>query len=88
MEEQRVGIHKINLIDRNNLIITGVVKVINSNSSGVILKLKDTDLSIAGVNLTIESFSDGQISLTGTLDSLKYSKSNKIKESFFKRIFK
>ena len=88
MEEQKVGIHKINLIDRNNMLITGVLKVINSNNNSVILKLKDTDLIISGNNLSIESFTDCQINLTGTLDLLKYTKSSKIKESFFKRIFK
>lgn len=88
MEENKVGIHRINLLERNNITISGVIKVLSSNNSGIILKLKDSNLSIGGSELSIDSFNDGQILITGTLDSLKYSKSSKIKEGFLKRIFK
>lgn len=88
MEEVKVGIHKLSLIDRNNINISGVVKVLSSNNSTVILKLKDTNLNLTGSNLSIDNFSDGNITISGTLDSLKYSKTTKIKEGFFKRIFK
>ena len=88
MEEVKVGIHKLSLIDRNNINISGVVKVLSSNNNTVILKLKDTNLILSGSNLTIDNFSDGNILISGTLDSLKYSKTTKIKEGFFKRIFK
>ena len=86
--EEKVGIHKLNLTDRNNINISGVLKVLSSNNNGIILKLKDSNLSLSGSELSIDSFSDGQILITGTLDSLKYSKTSKIKEGFFKRIFK
>ena len=86
--EERVGIHKINLVDRTNIYITGVIKVLSSNNSSIILKLKESDLIINGNNLSIENFSDGNINICGTLDSLKYSKQTKIKENFLKRIFK
>lgn len=88
MNENKVCLHKLNLVDRNNINLSGVLKVLNSNSNGIILKLKDTNLSLSGSNLSIESFCDNQIFITGTLDQLKYSKTSKIKEGFFKRIFK
>ncbi len=88
MEEIKVGIHKLSLTERNNINVSGVVKVLSSNNNTIILKLKDTDLTLCGSNLSIENFSDGQININGTLDSLKYSKTTKLKEGFFKRIFK
>lgn len=88
MEENKVGIHRINLTERNNITISGVLKVLSSNNAGIILKLKESNLCIGGNELSIDSFNDGQILITGTLDSLKYSKSSKVKEGFFKRIFK
>ena len=88
MEEIKVGIHKFSLTERNNINVSGVVKVLSSNNNTIILKLKDTDLTLCGSNLSIENFSDGQININGTLDSLKYSKTTKLKEGFFKRIFK
>lgn len=88
MDEQKVGIHKIFLTERNNINISGVIKVLSSNANQIILSLKETDLTINGTNLSIESFNDGNILITGTLDSLKYSKQSKVKENFFKRIFK
>lgn len=88
MDEQKVGIHKIFLTERNNINISGVIKVLSSNANQIILSLKETDLTINGINLSIESFNDGNILITGTLDNLKYSKQSKVKENFFKRIFK
>lgn len=88
MDEQKVGIHKIFLTERNNINISGVIKVLSSNVNQITLCLKDTDLTINGTNLSIESFNDGNILITGTLDCLKYLKQSKVKENFFKRIFK
>ncbi|MGN1208110.1 MAG: YabP/YqfC family sporulation protein [Christensenellales bacterium] len=88
MDEQKVGIHKIGATERNNLNISGVMKVLSSNTNTIVLKLKETDLMVCGTNLSIESFVDGNILVLGTLDQLKYSKTSKNKEGFFKRIFK
>lgn len=88
MDEQKVGIHKISLTERSNINICGVIKVLSSNPNQIVLNLKETDLVISGTNLSIENFSDGNIFLVGTVDSLKYTKTSKPKENFFKRIFK
>lgn len=88
MDEQKVGIHKLSETERNNINISGVVKVLSSSSNQIVLKLKESDLSICGSSLSIDSFVDGIILITGILDSLKYSKQSKGKENFFKRIFK
>lgn len=88
MEEQKVGIHKLSETERNNINISGVIKVLNSSSNQIVLKLKESNLIIGGSNLSIDSFVDGIILITGILDSLKYSKQSKGKENFLKRIFK
>ena len=88
MDEQKVGIHKLSETERNNINISGVFKVLSSSSNQIVLKLKESDLSICGSSLSIDSFVDGIILITGILDSLKYSKQSKGKENFFKRIFK
>ena len=88
MEEQKVGIHKLSETERNNINISGVIKVLNSSSNQIVLKLKESNLIIGGSNLSIDSFVDGIILITGILDSLKYSKQSKDKENFLKRIFK
>lgn len=88
MAENRESVHKINLTARNNIIISGVVKVLSSNETSITLNLFDTNLSLFGTKFSIESFNDGVVQISGTLDSLKYSKQTRQKESFFKRIFK
>lgn len=88
MEEQKLGLHKINIVDRSAIVITGVKKVISSNQNTVVLKLKDSDLVLTGSNLSMENFIDNTINMTGTIDSIKYTKQSHIKESFFKRVFK
>ena len=79
---------ELNLLDRKSLSITGVLKVICSNSNNIILKLKETNFEIIGRDLSINSFNENNINIDGNIDSLKYSKKFKNKESFFKRIFK
>lgn len=88
MEEQKIGLHKINITERNSVLISGVSKVISSNSNTVILKLKESDLAITGTNLCLENFIDNTINMTGTIDSIKYTKQSHSRESFVKRIFK
>lgn len=88
MEEEKLKSHKISLIERNNLQVSGVKKVLSSNINNVVLDLKDTKLTILGENLSIENFGENSIEITGTIDAIKYSKTSKIKEGIFKRIFK
>ena len=86
--EEKLGLHKINITDRNNILISGVSKVVNSNENCIIVRLKECDLSILGTKLNIENFNENNISIDGVVDSIKYSKPSKEKESIIKRIFK
>ena len=84
----KVGLHKVNMIDRNTLNVSGVLKVLSANLNSVCLKLKDTDLIISGAELSINAFSDNNIEIVGIVDCIKYTKTSKGKEKFLKRIFK
>lgn len=87
MEEKKL-MHKLSLQNRQNLQISGVEKVVSSNTSSIIVKLSDTNLEICGSDLSIESFIDFNLDIVGKIDALKYTKTSKSKECFFKRIFK
>ncbi len=87
MDEQKPLKHTLNLIERESLTITGVVKILSSSLNQIVLKLSSTDLTIIGTNLSLENFNDNEVLIKGMIDQIKYSKSNKTKQSFFKRIF-
>lgn len=88
MEENKTLNSKLNLIDRKELSISGVIKVLSSNNNLISLKLSTTDLEIMGSNLTIKSFNENNISIEGLIDIIKYTKTSKKKECFIKRIFR
>jgi hypothetical protein len=60
--------------------------VITSNESALILKLKDTTLTITGKDLTITKLdiATGALESKGTIESIKYGQ----RENIFKRMFK
>ena len=87
MEEKNL-LHKISMLDRKQLNISGVLKVLSSNPSCIVLKLSNTDIEIHGNELTLESFNENNIEIKGNIDLIKYSKNFKVKESLFKRVFK
>jgi len=87
MEEKKL-LHKLSLLERKELTISGAEKVISSNSSCITLKLNSTDLEIHGSDLSIESFVENNIVIKGNLDNIKYTKTSKQKDNLFKRIFK
>lgn len=87
MEEKKL-LHKLNLMERKNLNLSGVEKVLSSNPSCISVKLNSTNLEIYGNELSITSFVDNNLEITGNVDILKYTKSSKQKDNIFKRIFK
>ena len=78
--------HVVNIDHRNKGNITGVVKVISSNNTQLILDTSVGGLTILGSNLKILKFSadDGYLSFEGTTNSIRYSAA---KVPFLKRIF-
>ena len=76
----------LNLVNRKNITLEGIVEVIASSENNIYLKLKDTTLTITGNNINIKKLdvSSGILQAEGTFDSIKFGKSGNI----FKRIFK
>ncbi len=80
--------HNLTLINRNNLSVTGVDKVISVKPDLLQLKTTSGDMIVNGENIEVTKLDLEQhtINLTGTFDSIKYSENNKT--PLFKKIFK
>jgi len=81
--------HKLTLINRKNLSITGLETVVSVNADMLVLKLAGEILSVIGTELHIIKLDveQGIIELEGTVDNIKYSTSQQ-KLSLLKRLFK
>jgi len=79
----------LQLINRNNLTLTGVKKVKSTETNQIVLLLDNTSLLIQGSNLEVKQLdvSTGNMEISGKVDSLKYT--NKVSKSFsLKNIFR
>ena len=79
--------HSITIEGRNKGLLSGVNKVVSASPEEIYLLTGRGGLLIKGKELKISSFSEesGALSFDGTVDKIEY---DKIKQSFFKRIFK
>ena len=79
--------HKISLDNRENLMMTGVIKVENINTEIINCKLNGSNICITGKDLHIAKLdvNTGEVLLVGQIECIKYAGE---KQSFFKRIFK
>lgn len=82
--------HNITLKDRSSLVISGVEHIYSFDDKKVELRTSAGELVIQGEELDMNNLSidDQIISVTGTINSLIYSKERKPQESFFKKVFK
>lgn len=82
--------HNITLKDRSNLVISGVEHIYSFSDKKVEVRTVSGDMVIEGENLDMSKLSidDKIISITGTINSMIYSKAKKPQESFIKRLFK
>jgi len=78
--------HVVNIDNRDKGNITGVNKVISSNTAQLLLETSAGGLTILGSELKINKFNadEGYLSFDGTVNSFKYSAP---KVSFIKKIF-
>lgn len=79
---------RLTLINRTNLAITGVEKVIGANENCVQLIVSGSTLCIEGNNLHVSKLDveQGVIVLDGTINGMKYGTGKKA--PFLKRMFK
>ncbi|MEG1284406.1 MAG: sporulation protein YabP [Romboutsia sp.] len=82
--------HNITLKDRSSLVISGVEHIYSFNDKKVEVRTSAGEMVIEGQEMDMNKLSidDQIISITGTINSIVYSKDRKPQESFFKRLFK
>ena len=91
-QKQEVGTHKLSLIGRKTLALTGVKEVVSFDAKEVILETVQGILLLRGdeMNVTRLLVEKGEVDLEGRIDSLVYTergKGSKQSESFAKRLF-
>lgn len=90
MSEQKfVKENIVKLINRNDLIINGVSKVLSFSSNQIILVALDCEMQIQGEQLQTTKLDEenGELIVQGLINSIKW-KDKKEKTSLLKRIFK
>ncbi|MDD6879054.1 MAG: sporulation protein YabP [bacterium] len=85
--------HSINMVERKNLIVTGVKKIDNFDSEEFLIETTMGHLVIKGLDLELVKLDtmQGNISIKGTIISFSYIEDIKRKnkeESLFNRLFK
>ena len=91
-QKQEAGVHKLSMIGRKALTLTGVKEVVSFDAKEVILETVQGILLLRGdeLNVTRLLVEKGEVDLNGRIDSLVYterSKNAKGSESFVKRLF-
>ncbi|MBR6537451.1 MAG: sporulation protein YabP [Lachnospiraceae bacterium] len=91
-QKQEIGAHKLSLLGRKTLSLTGVKEVISFDAKEVILDTVQGMLLLRGdeMNVTRLLVEKGEVDLEGRIDSLVYTergKGAKRSESFTKRLF-
>lgn len=91
-QKQETGVHKLSLIGRKSLTLSGVKEVISFDAKEVILETVQGVLLLRGdeMNVTRLLVEKGEVDLTGRIDSLIYTErgsGKKKADSFAKRLF-
>ena len=91
-QKQEAGTHKLSLIGRKALSLTGVKEVISFDAKEVILETVQGVLLLRGdeMNVTRLLVEKGEVDLEGRIDSMVYTERGRNKnrsESFAKRLF-
>lgn len=81
MEERTGGIknHKLTMVDRGTVQMTGVNEVISFDTSEIVLETSEGLLMIRGDNLHVNhlTLEKGEVNVDGSVDSLVYSNGKK-----------
>ena len=84
--------HNINIIDRKNLMISGVKKIENFDNEEFVIETSRGMLTIKGENLELIKLDtiQGNISIKGIINSMEYNEDDKAKEKqgIINRLFK
>ncbi|MCG0277881.1 MAG: sporulation protein YabP [Thermanaeromonas sp.] len=84
------GQHRVEVTDRQNISVSGVVQVMGYDEEEIILETTRGILVLKGKNFNISSLSleNGTLEASGFLNSLDYREEGAAKKSFLRRILK
>lgn len=84
--EKKTTPEALSLTNRKMLKLEGIAEIISSSETCMLIKMRDTNLTITGQNMHITRLDVnlGILDVDGNIDCIKYGKS----ANFFKRIFK
>lgn len=91
IESSIINHHQVNIVDRKNISISGVKKVIKFGSEEFVIDSNMGTIIIKGSDLEMIKLdtSDGNIAVKGIIDSYNYvSELNTNKESFLAKLFR
>ncbi len=82
--------HKVTLVDRKRLEITGVEEVESFDESTIIMSTAQGELTVRGEGLHIETLSldGGALKVDGTVESLTYEDRAEDRGGFLSRLFR
>ena len=82
--------HKITLVDRKRLEITGVIEVESFDENTIVMSTSQGNLTVRGEGLHIETLSldGGALKVDGTVESLTYEDSVDDRGSLWSRLFR
>ncbi len=82
--------HKVTLLERGRLEITGVEEVESFDESTIIMSTNQGDLTVRGEGLHIETLSleGGALKVEGKVESLSYEDRGDSRESLWSRLFR
>ena len=82
--------HSISLKGRSDLLISGVEHIYSFSDKRVEIQTCEGKMVIDGEGLDMNKLNleENIISVQGTINSIVYSKSKNLEESFFKKVFK
>lgn len=91
MEEKRNSEHKITMLDREKLTVSGVEDVDSFDEDKVVAYTARGVMTVKGADFRINRLNveDGELEIEGDVDSIEYADGHKTdKGGFFSKIFK
>lgn len=91
-DKQYLKSHKFSMLNRGNMVITGIKKVVSFKPEEVVLNTEMGAMFINGKELKVNrlSIEKGEVDIDGFVDHIRYSKSIEGKKTgaFVKRMFR
>ena len=92
MNNINYGMHEVKMIDRDNITISGINKILSFDDEEFLMESNMGNISLIGSNLELLQLdtNEGKVKIKGKINSLSYidGKSKKSDESFFTKLFK